>query len=107
FPKHGGTGAVWRSLAKHLGDDCFQFNTRVRSIDWKGKVLTTDAGEKLSYDHVLSTMPLDVLAKTLSPTIEPVLEAAPKLLHSHSHIIGVGLTGEMPKKLVKKCWMYF
>jgi protoporphyrinogen oxidase len=107
FPKFGGTGAVWRALAKHLGDGCFQFNTRVRSIDWQGRVVTTDGGEKLAYDHILSTMPLDTLARTLTPSSEPLLEAAPKLLRSHSHIVGVGLTGEMPSKLAKKCWMYF
>ena len=107
FPKFGGTGAVWRALAKDLGDEYFQFNTKVQSIDWRNKTLITEGGEKLPYDYVLSTMPLDVLAKALSPTIDAVLEAAPKLLRSHSHIIGVGLTGEMPQKLAKKCWMYF
>ena len=107
FPKFGGTGAVWRALAKHIGDDSFQYNTKVQSIDWKSKVVTTDGGEKLAYDHILTTMPLDVLAKTLSPSIDAVSEASPKLLRSHSHIIGVGLKGEMPKKLAKKCWMYF
>jgi protoporphyrinogen oxidase len=107
FPKFGGTGSVWRALAKHLGDECFQFNTRVQTIDWKNKVVTTDGGEKLPYDQLLTTMPLDALAKTLSPAIDAVSDASPKLLRSHSHIIGVGLKGEMPKKLAKKCWMYF
>jgi protoporphyrinogen oxidase len=106
FPRHGGTGAVWRALAKHIGDNFFRYDTPVRTIDWKNKVVTTD-GEQFSYDHILTTMPLDVLARSLAPAIEEVSEAAPKLLRSHSHIIGVGLTGEMPKKLAKKCWMYF
>jgi protoporphyrinogen oxidase len=35
------------------------------------------------------------------------MDAAPKLLRSHSHIVGIGLTGEMPATLAKKCWMYF
>src|SRR6202042_532470 len=33
--------------------------------------------------------------------------AAPQLLRSSSHIVGVGLKGEMPAKLAKECWMYF
>jgi protoporphyrinogen oxidase len=107
FPKFGGTGAVWRGLAKVIGEEYFQFNTRVTSVDWKNKVVTTDTGERLPYDQILSSMPLDVLAAALSPGIDAVSEAAPKLLRSHSHIIGVGLQGEMPAKLKKKCWMYF
>ncbi len=107
FPKSGGTGAVWRALAKQVGHEYFKFNTRVQSIDWQKKVVTTDAGEQLSYDLILSTMPLDVLATTLAPGVEVLKESAPQLLLSHSHIIGVGLQGEMPSKLHKKCWMYF
>jgi protoporphyrinogen oxidase len=107
FPKRGGTGSVWRALAKQIGEKHIQLNTRIQAIDWHDRVATTSNGDRLKYDRILSTMPLDVLAKALSPGIEPVSDAAPKLLRSHSHIIGVGLTGEMPAKLAKKCWMYF
>jgi protoporphyrinogen oxidase len=107
FPKHGGTGSVWRALAQQIGPEHFKFNTRVQQIDWKSRVVTTTDGERLDYDQLLSTMPLDSLGKVMTPNVEPVQEAAPKLLRSHSHIIGVGLTGEMPAKLSKKCWMYF
>jgi len=107
FPKQGGTGAVWRALANQIGKEYFQLNTRVSSIDWKTRKLSTDNGETLEYDTILSTMPLDVLAKLMTPAVEVAQEAAPKLLRSSSHIIGVGLTGEMPAKLTKKCWMYF
>lgn len=107
FPKHGGTGAVWRALAKQVGENHIDYNTRVTRIDWHDRVVTTDSGARIPYQRILSTMPLDVLAGALSPTVETVQQAAPKLLRSHSHIIGVGLTGEMPAKLAKKCWMYF
>ena len=106
-PRFGGTGSVWRSLAKLIGDEHFQFHTRVKTVDWENKVVVTDGGERLQYDRILSSMPLDVLATALSPSIPAVSEAAPKLLRSSSHIIGVGLKGEMPSKLAKKCWMYF
>jgi protoporphyrinogen oxidase len=107
FPKFGGTGAVWRALAEQVGLEYFKLSTRVQSIDWKARKLTTSGGESLEYDTILSTMPLDVLAKMLTPSVEVAQESAPKLLRSSSHIIGVGLTGEMPEKLAKKCWMYF
>ena len=107
FPSSGGTGAVWRSLAKLIGHEHFQFNTRVKTVDWKSKFVMTEGGERLEYDQILSTMPLDVLATALSPSIPEVSESAPQLLHSNSHIVGIGLKGEMPSKLAKKCWMYF
>jgi hypothetical protein len=34
-------------------------------------------------------MPLDVLATTLDPVLDPVMEAAPKLLRSHTHVVGI------------------
>jgi protoporphyrinogen oxidase len=107
FPKHGGTGSVWRAIARQIGDAHLRFDTRVTSIDWKKKIATTDGGERLEYDRILTTMPLDVLAEALSPRVDAASAAASRLLRSHSHIIGVGLTGEMPAKLKKKCWMYF
>ena len=79
----------------------------MHEVDWKRKILTTTGGDRLPYDHLLSTLPLDVLAGMLRPSIDEVTEASAGLLHSTSHIIGVGLTGEMPAKLAKKCWMYF
>lgn len=107
FPRHGGTGAIWRSLARKAGDGAIDYDARVREIDWRRRVVTTEGGDRLPYDHLLSTMPLDALAGLLSPKIDPVSEATAQLLHSTSHVVGVGLTGEMPAKLAKKCWMYF
>jgi protoporphyrinogen oxidase len=107
FPKQGGTGAIWRSLADQIGAEYFQLNTRIQSIDWQKRRLATTDGESIEYDQILSTMPLDTLGKMLTPALDTVAEASSKLLFSHSHIIGVGLKGDMPEKLAKKCWMYF
>ena len=107
FPKYGGTGAIWRALAKQIGNERVRYGTRIRSIDHRKKIATADGGEHLAYDQILSTMPLDVLATTLDPVLDPVMEAVPKLLRSHTHVVGIGLTGEMPEPLTRKCWMYF
>lgn len=107
FPKQGGTGAIWRALAQRIGNERIRLNTRVRSIDHRRKIVTTGDGERLQYDQILSTMALDLLAAMLDPIVDPLREAAPKLLRSHTHIVGIGLTGEMPAALSKKCWIYF
>lgn len=107
FPRHGGTGAIWRALARQIGEDKIRFNARVRSIDWQKRTVTLESGDRLEYDHLLSTMPLDLLGAALTPELPAVRDASAQLLRSHSHIVGVGLTGEIPPKLAKKCWMYF
>ena len=107
FPKHGGTGAIWRSLADKIGANHLRYNTSVTEIDWQKQQVKTSQGETISYDHLLSSMPLDTLHGLLTPRLEEGATASQNLLRSHSHIVGVGLKGEMPDKLAKKCWMYF
>ncbi len=107
FPKSGGTGAVWRALAERIGTEHFVFDTTVDEIDWAHKKVRTSGGDVLPYDTILSTMPLDVLGRVLSPRVPEVSDSAAQLLRSHSHIVGVGLKGEVPDKLRTKCWMYF
>lgn len=107
FPKLGGTGAIWRGIADQVGDQHLRYNTRIASIDWKKRVAYTGDGEALEYDRLLSTMPLDTLCDTITPSNDHAIAESRKLLRSTSHIIGIGLTGEMPEKLNKKCWLYF
>jgi protoporphyrinogen oxidase len=107
FPKCGGTGAIWRGLANRVGDDHLQYGTRICIIDHQKKIATAEGGQHLAFDRVLSTMPLDMLAATLSPALEAVTEAAPKLRYSHTHVVGIGLKGAAPAVLARKCWIYF
>jgi protoporphyrinogen oxidase len=107
FPRHGGTGAIWRALAKHVGDAHFQYGARVTEIDWKRKVVRTSDGREQPYDQLLSTLPLDVLGELLTPHVEGLRTHASQLLRSSSHIVGVGLRGQAPAAISKKCWMYF
>lgn len=107
YPRHGGTGAIWRAVARRIAAGRILYGARVRSIDHRARIATTADGEPLAYDRILSTIPLDELAATLSPVIVPVAEAATKLLYSHTHLVGIGLTGERPAALTEKSWIYF
>lgn len=107
FPKRGGTGSIWRALAQKLGSDHFTFNSKVTEVDWKRQIVRTQQGEEIRYDLLLSTMPVDTLCGALTPGLSEAGTASSNLLHSTSHIIGIGLKGEMPDHLQKKCWMYF
>ncbi|MBI3403190.1 MAG: FAD-dependent oxidoreductase [Acidobacteria bacterium] len=109
FPRHGGTGAIWRALAARLDQAApghLQFGRRVASVNTAAHVVTFADGRQVHYDRLLSTMPLDALvaASDLAPALTP---AARRLMFSSTHVIGIGLHGHAPAHLAGKCWMYF
>ncbi|MCC6991461.1 MAG: FAD-dependent oxidoreductase [Acidobacteria bacterium] len=106
FPKYGGTGRIWQSVAGRLPQDRLRFGHAVQSVDPAPKVVTFTNGTTAPYDRLISTMPLDRLLLGLHG--RPDLAArAPEFVHSSSHIVGVGLNGQPPASLTTKCWMYF
>jgi len=107
FPKHGGTGAIWRELAKTFAPGTIDFDATVAQIDTRKQIVHLTNGGERPYDTLVSSMPLKVLARKLVPEIGDVTSAANSLLHSATHIFGIGLRGAPPPSLQKKCWMYF
>jgi len=106
FPKHGGTGAVWRAAAGKLPHEKLHFNKRVISVDLKGHACRTEDGATYKYEHLISTLPLDELVRISGQSqFEPLVERG--LLYSSSNIVGLGLSGKPADELAKKCWMYF
>jgi len=106
FPKHGGTGAVWRACASQLPQDKLHFNQRVVAIDLKEHRCTTEDGAVHEYEQLISTLPLNELIR-ISGQHQLKLLADRGLLYSSSNIIGLGLSGKPADELAKKCWMYF
>jgi protoporphyrinogen oxidase len=105
FPLHGGTGAIWRSVAGLLPNR-LDFNRHVTAIDAARRQITLDNGSRDTYDVLISTMPLDSLLSMIGD--RPDLAAlAPAFVHSSSHIVGIGLKGAPPADLATKCWIYF
>ena len=106
FPKHGGTGAIWRACAERLPAEKLLFNTRVIRIKLEEKLAETANGQSFHYEKLVSTLPLTELIKlTGQSQFQPVAERG--LLCSASNIFGIGLRGQPRAELAKKCWMYF
>jgi len=106
FPKHGGTGAVWRAAAGKLPQEKLHFNKRVISVDLKAHTCRTEDGATYKYEHLIPTLPLDELVRISGQSqLEPLAERG--LLYSSSNIIGLGLLGKPRDELAKKCWIYF
>jgi protoporphyrinogen oxidase len=106
FPSHGGTGAIWRSIANQLPASRLHFGRTVTAVDGRQKAVTFAGGESSPYDFLISTLPLDLLLRGLTGRPE-LSAAADRFVHSSSHIVGVGLAGNPPEHLQTKCWIYF
>jgi protoporphyrinogen oxidase len=106
FPKHGGTGAIWRACAGRLPKSKVHYNAAVQRVDRKARCVHTTDGRTWDYDVLVSTMPLTELLR-LSDHDELARVAQRDLKYSSSNIVGVGLKGRPPEHLKTKCWMYF
>jgi protoporphyrinogen oxidase len=109
FPRYGGTGVIWRTLASrlvHAAPGQLEFGRRLQAVDTRAHVASFDDGTRIRYEHLITSIPLDALvaASDLAPRLTPALA---DLRFSSTHVIGVGLHGHAPSHLTGKCWMYF
>ena len=100
FPTRGGTGAIWKGVAKLLPAEKQRYNQTVVNIDKDSKEVTLSTGAKIQYNSLISTLPLDLTLRWLGKP-----EWADGLQHSSSHIVGVGVRGLSPHGT--KCWLYY
>ena len=100
FPTRGGTGSIWKAVAKLLPEQRQRYGVEVVAIDHREKIVSFSDGRKIAYDSLISTLPLDVMLNWVD---KPLLAAG--LTHSSSHIVGIGVRGLCPHGL--KCWLYF
>jgi protoporphyrinogen oxidase len=105
FPKYGGTGAVWKACADRLPQNSIRYGAEVVRVDTVKRRLHLADGTVEPYDRLLTTMPLDLFVRIAGLT--DLQSYTDRLLHSSTHIFGVGLKGKPREELAKKCWMYF
>ncbi|MFL5556041.1 MAG: protoporphyrinogen/coproporphyrinogen oxidase [Gemmatimonadaceae bacterium] len=104
YPRHGGTGGLFERVQPYVQDN-LRLNARTVEIDLETREVVLEDGTREKYDHLLSTMPMDLLVKSMNgQTPESVREQADALRHSGSYIVGVGIKKPVPSR---KCWMYF
>lgn len=100
FPQRGGTGAIWKGVGALLPADKQRYRAEVTGLDAAGRTVTLRDGTRIKFNKLLSTLPLDLTLRWLGRE-----DLAARLMHSSSHIIGVGLRGHSPHG--NKCWMYY
>ena len=107
FPLYGGTGEIFRRLARRLKGR-IEYGQSVVSIDADAKTVTTNKGLAVEYEALLNTGPLDVLASQwLAQKDAALIDAASGLTHSSTYVGGVGLNIADKREKNDRCWMYF
>ena len=111
FPRYGGTGGLWKTVAHQLPQGWFHFRHKVIGIDIEKKrlkvIVDNDRSYGLKYSILISTIPVDELVNMDKKTDPHMRALANELVYSHTHIIGIGLKGQPPRHLADKSWMYF
>ncbi len=103
FPLRGGTGEIYRRMARGFLDRV-RTGKQLAEIDTAQRKVSFTDGTGDSYDVLISTAPLDLLAGMLKPADSKLRDAAALLEHNDLLVIGFGL-----KKKIEtgKCWVYF
>ncbi|NUM32798.1 MAG: FAD-dependent oxidoreductase [Bacteroidetes bacterium] len=108
FPKYGGTGAIWKAIGENLiGTEYISLNKEVSKIEADAKYVILKNGEKIEYETLITTIPIDILYEKIENAPNYLVETAKKLKHSKTNVVGIGLKGKPKKELETKCWMYF
>jgi protoporphyrinogen oxidase len=103
YPLRGGTGHLYHQLRTYV-DDHLRLETPVAAVEADEKYVLTQSGERIDYDVLLSTMPLNQLIGAVQSIPDRVRSAAGGLHWSGSHIVGVGV--DRPADTSKN-WIYF
>jgi UDP-galactopyranose mutase len=104
FPLHGGTGEIFNRLAARVKDH-LRLNASVVRVDVEAKAVELADGQRVEWEHLLNTGPLDRLVQDwVRPESDELHRAAADLEHNSVFVSGVGVEGlrEDPT-----CWMYF
>ena len=103
FPASGGTGAIWeRAAAPHAHR--IRYGAPVSSVDPVARQVRTADGTEVAYEHLVSTMPLDLLVACVEGAPPEVRDAAAALVHNTVHVVGVGYEAPTTDD---RSWLYF
>lgn len=104
YPLRGGFQALMNGFLPHLKGP-LRLNTAVESISPSRHAVTLSDGTVLKYDHLISTMPLPVLIRSMGDEAPSrVRAAAAGLRYVSVRCVNLGVGRE---KLTEKHWIYY
>lgn len=103
YPKFG-TGSLWKEIGKKLGVKSITLKKTVRAIDTQKKLVILENGQKIKYDWLISTIPLDQLIKSLLNKPKNIDAASKNLIHNSVSFYGFGIKN---LKKTNTSWVYY
>jgi protoporphyrinogen oxidase len=95
YPKSGGIQTVATAIGKAVGLDRIHLNQRAESVDADAKTVTFESGLVVTYNRLISTIPLPALVDRLTQT-SPSVQQARSLLRANEVIyLNVGIDGTL------------
>jgi protoporphyrinogen oxidase len=104
FPRHGGTGALWRALAALLPQEKIAYCADVLEVDLERHCVHLRDGSTVEYGALISTAPLDWMVAACD--LDELRGEAAQLVHTAVNVVGVGVLGHPPAALRDTCWIY-
>ena len=86
FPREGGTGAIWRGLARRLPQNKQRYGDAAVSVDVARREVVFASGRRVRYRAMVSTLPLDRMVGMCGRG-----DLAEGLEYSSTHVVGVGV----------------
>jgi protoporphyrinogen oxidase len=103
FPLTGGTGEIFRRIVPHIQDRLF-LNDEANFIDLKNKTVKFSTAGTVTYDLLITTIPLDIFVSRCGDSPDFIKEASKRLVHTSGLITGLGFQQKIDNA---RCWMYF
>lgn len=107
YPAQGGTGAIWNGVARLLPDGLVRHGQVVAGVNPSARHLTLASGERLGYDVLVATCPLDVLVAAMPMLPPAVHDAAAQLVANTVEVVGIGVDAPPSAAMRQRTWMYF
>lgn len=103
FPLYGGTGGLFTKFTPYLNDH-LTLGEEMVEVDIDRKMVRFSSGREVSYDFLITTIPLDQLIFRMTPKKDFLMEAVKLLKHNGIFSVGVGIRKSCPSS---RCWIYF
>jgi protoporphyrinogen oxidase len=103
FPLHGGTGEIYRRMASHFPGKV-KTGKQLAEVDLNRRRVSFADGTGDTYDLLISTAPLDLVARMIRPADSKLADAAAGLEHNNLLVMGIGLQKKIE---TGRCWIYF
>ena len=108
YPEEGGIEALARAFLQHVPVDRLWLNSTVAAIDGVRRELLLVDGRRVSYERMISTLPLPTLIAMLGDGAPAAIrQCALELKCNAVHTVNIGVEEDMLAMAARLHWVYF